>query len=153
MSKLKHGRPVETDQQTLIYIKELAQRVKETNTTTTTTTGPENNVGYVQVMQPETVNHPKHCKPTKNAIEPLEYIRSHNMDFLTGNIIKYVSRAKHKGKELEDLKKAKFYLDELIKEAEEKFKPKITHTSNTGEYLIPYTVSSAGPISDTTVVY
>lgn len=36
------------------------------------------------------------------------------MGFNEGNVIKYVSRHKYKGKPLEDLKKARFYLDRLI---------------------------------------
>lgn len=47
-------------------------------------------------------------------IEPLEYIVANNMNFIEGNIIKYVSRYKLKNG-LEDLKKARRYLDELIK--------------------------------------
>ncbi len=37
--------------------------------------------------------------------------------FCKGNVIKYVLRADHKGK-VEDLKKAKFYLERLINELE-----------------------------------
>jgi len=37
--------------------------------------------------------------------------------FCKGNIIKYITRADHKGK-IEDLKKAKWYLDKLIEEIE-----------------------------------
>jgi len=36
------------------------------------------------------------------------------MDFSTGNVIKYVSRHKHKDNPLEDLKKAKWYIERLI---------------------------------------
>jgi hypothetical protein len=36
------------------------------------------------------------------------------MDFNEGNVIKYLTRAKHKGTYLEDLKKARWYLDRLI---------------------------------------
>jgi hypothetical protein len=37
--------------------------------------------------------------------------------FCKGNVIKYVLRADHKGK-VEDLKKARFYLEKLINEVE-----------------------------------
>lgn len=40
----------------------------------------------------------------------------------TGNIIKYICRWKHKN-ELEDLKKAQWYLNHLIKKVEEKHAP------------------------------
>lgn len=36
------------------------------------------------------------------------------------NVVKYVARAEHKGKQLEDLKKGKWYLDRLIATLEAK---------------------------------
>lgn len=52
-------------------------------------------------------------------IETSKYIKSWNMDYFSGNIIKYVTRAPHKGKLLEDLRKARWYLDRLIETAED----------------------------------
>lgn len=40
-------------------------------------------------------------------------------DALMWQVGKYIARAKHKGKELQDLKKAKFYLDRKIKQLEQ----------------------------------
>ena len=55
---------------------------------------------------------PKHYDLT---IQPIDYIIANNLNFAEGNIIKYVSRYKQKnGKE--DLLKARYYLDLLIKE-------------------------------------
>ena len=52
-------------------------------------------------------------------IECVDYIESHAFDFLEGNIIKYVTR--YEGKNgVEDLKKASWYLDRLIKREEGK---------------------------------
>jgi hypothetical protein len=51
---------------------------------------------------------------TKQAIQPLEYIIKNNLGFIAGNIIKYVTRYKYKDG-IKDLKKARDYLDELIK--------------------------------------
>lgn len=48
-----------------------------------------------------------------SAITPLQYIEANNLDFLEGNIVKYVSRFKRKNG-VEDLKKAEFYLKRLI---------------------------------------
>jgi hypothetical protein len=46
-------------------------------------------------------------------IEPWDYIVKNNLGYLEGNIIKYVTR--YKGKHgLEDLQKARHYLDKLI---------------------------------------
>ena len=46
-------------------------------------------------------------------IETWDYIAAHNLDFFEGNIIKYVTRHKSKNG-LEDLEKARVYLDKLI---------------------------------------
>lgn len=46
-------------------------------------------------------------------IQPTEYIQKNNLTFIEGNIIKYVTRHKHKhGKQ--DLMKALHYLQQLI---------------------------------------
>ena len=58
------------------------------------------------------VNHPQHYQ---HGIEPIDYIESHNLNFNLGNVIKYLSRAPYKEAELEDLKKAKWYLEREIK--------------------------------------
>lgn len=55
------------------------------------------------------------------AIQPLEYIVKNNLNFVEGNVIKYVTRYKVKGG-LEDLRKAKHYLDLLIELEEQKNK-------------------------------
>ena len=56
------------------------------------------------------VKHPEHY--TKG-IEMWEYAYSQGLDFFEGNIIKYVTRWRHKNG-MEDLLKAKQYLDKLI---------------------------------------
>jgi hypothetical protein len=47
------------------------------------------------------------------AIQPWDYIVSNNLGYLEGNIVKYVSRWKDKGG-VDDLRKARHYLDKLI---------------------------------------
>ena len=59
----------------------------------------------------EMINHPSHYN---QGIEAIDYIESHKMNFNIGNVIKYVTRAKHKGTELEDLKKSLWYLQREI---------------------------------------
>lgn len=49
----------------------------------------------------------------KMAIQPVEFILKNNIGFAEGNVIKYVSRWREKGG-VEDLKKARHYLDMLI---------------------------------------
>ena len=71
------------------------------------------------------VEMPKHYTDTK--IEPIDYIEDKNLGFCLGNVVKYVSRAgkkksadkTEKEKEIQDLKKARWYLDRRIKEIEE----------------------------------
>ena len=53
----------------------------------------------------------------QGSIEPIDYIRAHGMDYLEGNVIKYVTRYKHKNG-LADLEKAKDYLNWLIERGE-----------------------------------
>lgn len=65
------------------------------------------------------VNHPSwYCD---GGIETLDFILAKKLDFLTGQVAKYLSRSgkKDPDKALQDLKKAKFYLDRKIKEMEE----------------------------------
>jgi hypothetical protein len=52
------------------------------------------------------------------AIQPIEYIDANNLGFYEANIVKYVTRYKDKNG-IEDLKKAKWYLDRLITNMEQ----------------------------------
>ena len=47
------------------------------------------------------------------AIQPTEFIHKNDIGFIAGNVIKYVVRYKFKNG-IEDLKKARHYLDMLI---------------------------------------
>jgi hypothetical protein len=47
------------------------------------------------------------------AIQPIEYIYANKLDFIQGNIVKYITRFRHKN-EREDLEKIKHYIDLLI---------------------------------------
>ena len=51
----------------------------------------------------------------KKGIETTDYIVSHDMNYVEGNIIKYVTRYKEKNG-LQDLLKAEWYINRLIKE-------------------------------------
>jgi hypothetical protein len=61
---------------------------------------------------------PNHYAFDEGVIECIDYIESHAFDFVEGNVIKYVTRYQHKNG-TEDLKKARWYLDRLIKRSEE----------------------------------
>ncbi len=63
--------------------------------------------------------NPRYYGHDEAVIECIEYIESHAFDFLEGNVIKYVTRYEEKNG-VEDLKKASWYLDRLIKREEGK---------------------------------
>lgn len=68
----------------------------------------------------DAVNHPLHYADSK--IEVIEYIEDKNLGFCLGNAVKYISRAGKKvdngmdaaSKEIEDLKKAAWYINRRI---------------------------------------
>lgn len=65
----------------------------------------------------ESVEHPKHY--TFGKFEVIDVLGDwFPNDPLLWQVGKYIARAKHKGKECEDLKKARFYLDRKIKQLE-----------------------------------
>jgi hypothetical protein len=65
-----------------------------------------------------TVDHPKHYNAGR--IEVIDAIEDWGLGFSLGNVVKYVARANHKGKPLEDLKKAQWYLNRAIEKLEPK---------------------------------
>jgi hypothetical protein len=68
----------------------------------------------------EAVNHPAHYGGADNPYEAIKVIEAWGLGFCLGNTVKYISRAgkKDNGKLLEDLKKARWYLDRAIQKAE-----------------------------------
>lgn len=68
------------------------------------------------VVRKEAVNHPDHYGGKDNPYEARKVIRAWSLGFNLGNVVKYISRAGKKDpqKLVEDLKKARFYLDDEI---------------------------------------
>lgn len=62
----------------------------------------------------DNVNHPSHY--TDGKIEVIDFIEDKKLNYHRGNAIKYIARAgkKHKNKEVEDLRKAIWYLEREI---------------------------------------
>lgn len=58
------------------------------------------------------VNHPTHYTKHPSGVECIAIVE--HMSFCLGNAVKYIWRAGEKGRELEDLKKARWYLDREI---------------------------------------
>jgi hypothetical protein len=68
----------------------------------------------------EMVNHPEHYGGSENIYEAIKVIENWDLDFHLGNTVKYISRAgkKDNDKELQDLKKAQWYLERRIQNLE-----------------------------------
>ena len=62
--------------------------------------------------KPDAVNHPAHYKV--GGIETIDFIEAKKLGYNLGNVIKYLTRADHKGNKLEDLRKAQWYLTREI---------------------------------------
>lgn len=71
-----------------------------------------------QIDGDKNVNHPSHYCDGK--IEVIDFIEDKKLGYHLGNVIKYVSRAgkKDAGRTIEDLKKARWYLDRYIEKLE-----------------------------------
>lgn len=67
---------------------------------------------------PDPVNHPAHY--TDGGIETIDFIEAKKLCYHLGNAVKYISRAGKKVDEVEDLRKAIWYLERRIKVLEDK---------------------------------
>jgi hypothetical protein len=63
-------------------------------------------------IKPDLVNNPPHY--TTGGIETIDFIEAKGLGYNLGNVIKYITRADHKGNRIEDLRKAKWYLEREI---------------------------------------
>ena len=66
-----------------------------------------------QISDP--INSPAHYKI--GGIETIDFIEAKNLGYNLGNVVKYITRADHKGNKLEDLRKAQWYLTRAIETA------------------------------------
>jgi hypothetical protein len=68
------------------------------------------------------VNNPFHYN--YGGMESIDFIEAKGLNFNRGNVIKYVSRAGHKDDEIQDLKKASWYINrEIERLMKDKSKP------------------------------
>lgn len=58
------------------------------------------------------VNHPPHYKV--GGIETIDFIEAKGLGYNLGNVVKYLTRADHKGNKVQDLEKARWYLEREI---------------------------------------
>lgn len=73
----------------------------------------------------ELVDHPQHYGGKDNPYEAIKVIEAWGLGFCLGNTVKYLARAgkKSAATEVEDLKKARWYLDRAIQQQEGIVKP------------------------------
>lgn len=64
------------------------------------------------MKQTDNINSPKHY--TAGKYEVIEVIEDWDLNFRLANTVKYIARHKHKGKPLEDLEKALWYLQREV---------------------------------------
>ncbi|MET8702713.1 DUF3310 domain-containing protein [Kitasatospora sp. NPDC004723] len=69
-----------------------------------------------QVENVDAVNHPSHYTWLPNGMEVIEITR--HFSFVRGNALKYLLRADFKSNTLEDLEKARWYIDYEIRQLE-----------------------------------
>ena len=67
-------------------------------------------------------------------VEPIQFIETNNLGYHEGNVVKYVSRWRNKNG-IEDLKKAKWYIERLLELEESKVT--VTHTKADCEEVTP----------------
>lgn len=60
------------------------------------------------------VNHPRHYGGADDPYEAIKVIEAWGLGFHLGNVVKYLARAGRKGALVEDLRKARWYLDREI---------------------------------------
>ena len=78
----------------------------------TTTANPECVSPPTVKQSKDTVNHPAHYNV--GTIEVIDAIESWQLNFSRGSAVKYIARAGHKDDEIEDLKKAAWYINREI---------------------------------------
>ena len=69
-------------------------------------------------MNKEKVNHPDHYNNGEYEVMDVIEDAGFGEGFCLGNALKYILRAKHKENYVEDLKKAKWYIDYIIERAD-----------------------------------
>lgn len=67
--------------------------------------------------EPDPVNHPPHYNDHPSGVECIEI--TEHMNFNLGNALKYIWRAALKGKQIQDLEKARWYIDRELKRISE----------------------------------
>jgi hypothetical protein len=81
----------------------------------------------------DNTKHPSYYGGADNPYEAIKVIQAWGLGFELGNVAKYIARAPHKGNALEDLRKARNYLDFEISKLEKN--PPAKDEEETGEVV------------------
>lgn len=116
--KIAEGKPIRRIKRGLVSAKDLErtisilQNTAPSATLTVTNPSPKENFIDARLKTIDNVNHPAHYKV--GGIETIEFIEAKKLGYNLGNVIKYITRADHKGNAYEDLCKARWYLNREI---------------------------------------
>ena len=75
-------------------------------------------VGISDSPMRDMVNHPAHYKV--GGIETIDFIEAKKLSYNLGNVVKYITRADHKGSRKMDLEKARWYLNRELENLSKK---------------------------------
>jgi hypothetical protein len=114
-AELQHGYENQTGARWVIlpeWYEEIKERARQTATEPYYGTAKEYQEHFNKIFNP-----PHYTEDRK--YEPIAIIEDWELNFHLGNVLKYISRAGRKENEIEDLKKARWYLDRYIKKLED----------------------------------
>jgi hypothetical protein len=92
-------------------LRELADRVRQSNSAIVMP--PDVEVDLASIMLDDPIERPSHY--TVHTIQPIDVIEAWELPFHAACVVKYIGRYRYKGTPLEDLRKARWYLDRFIK--------------------------------------
>ena len=98
--RIAEGKPIRRIKRTRnkVQVDVSAPKIKPENTLTITMIEPK----------ADPVNHPPHYKV--GGVETIDFIEAKQLNYNLGNVVKYITRADHKGNRKQDLEKALWYL-------------------------------------------
>ena len=69
-----------------------------------------------KIEEIDNINHPKHYQGVNGKFEVMDVIEEFELDYCRGCAVKYILRAELKNNNVEDIKKAIWYLERYIKQ-------------------------------------
>lgn len=79
----------------------------------------------MEVENKELVNHPEHYGGADNPYEAIKVIEAWKLNFNLGSVVKYIARCGKKDEELQELRKARWFIEREINRLEHEKKKKV----------------------------